>query len=148
MPPKRSPLVLVALAVTLAILIATPPALAGTRAAREKMFHFVNTFRREHGRHALQESADVDRLAQHHSKLMAADRTLFHSSGMWTKLRAHDPTSWGEDVGMGSSAWRVYKGWTRSDEHRANMLARRFKRAGVGVVSANGALWVTMIFYG
>jgi uncharacterized protein YkwD len=42
--------------------------------------------------------------------------------------------------------WRLL-GVTRSSTHRANMLNRRFRHAGVGVVLAR-AYWITMIFYG
>ena len=35
-----------------------------------------------------------------------------------------------------------------SPEHRYNMLHASYRRAGVGVVSARGWLWVTVIFYG
>lgn len=143
----RSPLPVAILAVAVAISLAAP-ATASTRIARHKMFHFVNDYRREHGRRALRESKDVDRLAQHHSVQMAKQRKLFHSSSLSTKLRAHDPSLWGENVGMGVSVWSVYKAWTRSTDHRRNMLRRGFRKAGVGVVWSHGAWWVTMIFYG
>ena len=135
------------LAVAIALSMATP-ASASTGTARAKVFHFVNHYRLAHGRHALRESRDVDRLAQHHSQLMASERKLFHSSSLSTKLRSHDPTIWGENIGMGPSVWAVYKAWTRSSEHRQNMLRRGFRKAGVGVVWSHGAWWVTMIFYG
>jgi uncharacterized protein YkwD len=144
---RRSPLLIVALVLAVGLTSAAP-ASAGTRSARAKMFHFVNAYRRDHGRRVLRESKDVDRLAQHHSRLMAADRKLFHSSGLSTKLRSHKPSTWGENIGMGPSVWAVFKAWTRSSEHRANMLRRGFRHAGVGVVRAHGALWITMIFYG
>jgi uncharacterized protein YkwD len=143
----RSPLLIVVIALAVAISLATP-ASASVGIARSKVFHFVNDYRRSHGRHALRESRDVDRLAQHHSQAMATQRTLFHSSSLSTKLRAHDPSLWGENIGMGVSVWKVFKAWTRSSEHRQNMLRRGFRRAGVGVVWAHGAWWVTMIYYG
>jgi uncharacterized protein YkwD len=49
---------------------------------------------------------------------------------------------------MGPSVWRVFKAWTRSSTHRANMLNRQFRHAGVGVIFSHGAYWITMIFYG
>jgi uncharacterized protein YkwD len=136
-----------ALVATLALLIPAPsPAEATT--GRAKMFRFVNHYRSEHGRRPLRQSADANRIAERHSRLMASDRTLFHSSSLWMKLRAHDPSAWGENVGMAWCVWRVYKMWTHSDDHRANMLARRYRRAGVGIARANGVLWITMIYYG
>lgn len=147
MTTRRSPLAIMALVATLALVI-PPPTVAMATSGRTKMFHFVNQFRREHGRRPLRVSADANRLAKKHSRLMASDRTLFHSSSLSTKLRSHDPSSWGENVGMGPSVWSVYKMWTRSHDHRANMLARRYRRAGVGIVRSDGALWITMIFFG
>jgi len=144
---RRSSLVIAVIAVAVAISLAAP-ASASTRIARSKLFHFVNDYRRQHGRHALRESTDVDRLAQRHSEAMATQRTLFHSSSLSTKLRAHDPTLWGENVGMHISIWKVFKAWTRSTEHRQNMLRRGFRKAGVGVVWARGVCWITMIYYG
>jgi uncharacterized protein YkwD len=144
---RRSPLLIAALVVALALAVAAP-ASASTGTARAKLFHFVNDYRRAHGVRALRESKDVDRLAQHHSSLMASERKLFHSSGLQTKLRSENPSLWGENIGMGPSVWSVFKAWTRSTEHRQNMLRRGFRKAGVGVVWSHGAWWITMIFYG
>lgn len=148
MTTRRSPLAIMALVAVLALLIPPPPASAATPTGRQKMFHFVNHYRSQHGRRPLHQSADANRIAKRHSRLMASDKTLFHSSSLWTKLRAHDPSAWGENVGMAWCTWRVYKMWTQSDDHRANMLARRYRRAGVGIARANGALWITMIYFG
>lgn len=116
--------------------------------ARAKVFAMVDRYRRQHGLPALRENYSVDRTAQRHAHAMASRRTLFHSADLSTKLRTFHPSLWGENVGMGPSVWRVYKAWTRSSDHRANMLNRRFHHAGVGVVFAHGAYWITMIFYG
>jgi uncharacterized protein YkwD len=136
------------MALAVCVAASATPASASTSTGRAKMFHFVNGYRREHDRRALRESADVDRLAQHHSGAMAAERQLFHSSSLSTKLRSHDPTLWGENVGMGSSVWSVFRAWTQSTEHRQNMLRRGFHKAGVGLVRSHGVWWATMIFYG
>ena len=139
---------LAALVIAVVTLSLAVPASAGTRIARGKMFHFVNHYRYQHGRHRLGDSHDVDVIAQRHSGAMAKQRILFHSSGLTSKLRSHDPTLWGENVGMASSVWRVFKAWTRSSEHRANLLKRGYRKAGVGVVFGHGACWVTMIYFG
>ena len=121
---------------------------ASTVRARARLFALVNDYRRDHGMSALHERQRVDRVAQNHSLAMATQRTLYHTSGLWTKLRAYHPATWGENVGMGPSARSVFTAWRRSSPHRTNMLYRRFHSAGVGVVSSHGILWVTMIFYG
>jgi uncharacterized protein YkwD len=114
--------------------------------ARAKTIHFVNHYRSQHGIHKLRMRRNMVRIAQRHSHKMARSHTLFHSTDMWSKLR--NATCWGENVGMGSSPWRVFKGWVRSAEHRANMLNRRYRGTGIGVVRAHGVLWITMIFSG
>jgi len=146
---RRSPLFL-AVSVVLVAAVATGPAHAGTQAvsARAKVFALVNRYRHQHGLTALAESRSVDKTAWRHSQAMASRRTLFHSANLRTKLRTYRPSTWGENVGMGPSPWRVFKAWTKSSEHRANMLNRRFRHAGVGVVFAHGSCWITMIFYG
>jgi len=116
--------------------------------ARSKLITFVNHYRVHHGAPRLHMNRDVVRIAQRHSRRMASSRKLFHSSRMWTKLRTHHASCWGENVGMGPSVWRVFKGWVRSSAHRANMLNRRYRRTGIGVARARGYLWVTMIYYG
>jgi uncharacterized protein YkwD len=133
------------LAFTLSIGVAHAGSFKPAR-ARAKMIHFVNHYRHEHGVHKLRMKRNIVRVAQHHSRKMARSRTLFHSSDMFSKLR--NSTCWGENVGMGPSVWRVFKGWVRSSEHRANMLDRRFRRTGIGVVRSHGSLWITMIYSG
>jgi uncharacterized protein YkwD len=147
---SRRILPLIAVTAVLALTLTTGEAHAGFRPARAraKMFSFVNHYRVDHGVRRLRENRDVDHLAQHHSKRMASERTLFHSSSMWTKLKGHHVSCWAENIGMGPSVWRVFKGWVRSSEHRANMLNRHYRRTGIGVARAKGYLWVTMIYYG
>lgn len=146
---RRSPLLLTAF-VVLIVSLATGQAHAGTRSARTraKVFAMVNGYRHQHGLTSLRQNRAVDRTARHHSQAMGSQRLLFHSADLRTKLRSYHPSSWGENVGMGPSVWRVFKAWTRSSTHRANMLNRRFRHAGVGVIFSHGAYWITMVFYG
>jgi uncharacterized protein YkwD len=147
---SRRTLPVIAVAAVLALTLSMGQAHAGSKPARSraKLLTFVNHYRVDHGLRKLRENRDVDRIAQHHSSRMASARKLFHSSGMWTKLRSHHPSCWGENIGMGPSVWRVFKAWTRSKEHRANMLDRHYRRTGMGIVLSHGYYWVTMIYYG
>lgn len=149
MPSRRKP-PLIAVITVLALTLSMGAAHADFKPARARarMLSFVNHYRADHGRRHVHDNRDVDRLAQHHSKKMASARKLFHSSSMWTKLRGHHVRCWAENIGMGSSIWRVFKGWVRSSEHRSNMLNRHYRRTGIGIVRARGAYWVTMIYYG
>jgi uncharacterized protein YkwD len=148
MTTRRSPLAIIVLVAAIALLVPPPTPAEAARTGRAKMVRFVNHYRHQHGRASLRVSKDATRIAQRHSRLMASDRTLFHSTSLWWKLRSHDPSAWGENVGMGPCVWHVYKMWTQSSDHRDNMLARRYRRTGVGIVHANGSLWITMIYFG
>jgi len=147
----RTPPLFIAVIAVLALTLTMGVAHAGgfrPARAREKVLHFVNHYRVEHGLRRLRENRDIDRTAQHHSNLMKDSRTLFHDSNMWTKLRGHHVSCWAENIGMGPSTWKVFKGWVHSAEHRTNMLGRRYRHTGIGVAYAHGYYWITQIFYG
>ena len=147
----RTPPLLIAVIAVLALTLNMGVAHAGTfrpARAREKVLHFVNHYRVEHGLRRVRENRDIDRIAQHHSNLMNDARSLFHDSNMWTKLRGHHASCWGENIGMGPSVWKVFKGWVHSSEHRTNMLGRRYRHTGIGVAYSHGYYWITQIFYG
>lgn len=134
-----------------ATMIAAPaPATAQTRIERwrGKLLSFVNDYRAEHGVRRLRENETLSRKAQWHSVRMARRRQLFHTRDLKSKVRAWDPTMWGENIGKADSIWRVYKMWIWSSGHRANLLKRGYRRTGIGIVRARGYYWITMIFYG
>jgi hypothetical protein len=54
--------------------------------------------------------------------------------------------SLGENVGSGLAAGAIAAAFMGSTEHRVNILSPVFKQVGVGVVAANGLLWVTEDF--
>jgi uncharacterized protein YkwD len=145
--PPTSVAVTAVLIATLTMGVAHAGGFRPTR-AREKLISFVNHYRVDHGLRRLRENHDVDRTAQRHAVAMKDQRTLFHSSNMWTKLRGHHPRCWGENVGMGPSVWRVFKGWVHSSEHRANMLGHCYRSSGIGVAYAHGTYWISMIYFG
>jgi uncharacterized protein YkwD len=148
---SRTPPTLIAVIAVLVLTLTPGVAHAGgfrPARAREKVLHFVNHYRVHHGLRRVHDNHDVDRTAQHHSNLMKDSRTLFHSSSMWTKLRGHHARCWAENIGMGPSVWKVFKGWIHSSEHRTNMLGRRYRRTGIGVSYSHGYYWITQIFYG
>ena len=147
-PPRIVPPVLVVAVVVVAAL--ATPADAGHRAdrARHKTFSFVNHFRRHAGRKPLHNAPALSRMAWKHSVHMARNRRLYHTRSLSIRLRAWRPRRYGENVGVGPSVWRVFKAWTKSAPHRANLLDRRFTHAGIGVVHTHGGYWMTMTFYG
>ena len=74
---------------------------------------------------------------------MAGQRTLFHSTSYATMC------CWAavaENVGTGYTVRGVHRALMRSAPHRANILNRRMRQVGVGVVFSGGRLWVTEVF--
>ena len=63
-------------------------------------------------------------------------------------IAAYDP-SWqgeGENVGVGATPQSIEGAFMASPPHRANILGA-YTHVGVGVVVANGRIWVTERFY-
>ena len=133
---------------TAAVLVASTafvgaaPASAGTtREAR--LVAKINAARANHGLPALRTSPDLMAAARAHTVAMAGQRYLFHTASLATICCW---SSVGENIGRGYSVRSVHLGLMRSAPHRANILNRRMREVGVGVVSAGGQLWVTEVF--
>jgi hypothetical protein len=75
---------------------------------------------------------------------MAAQQRLYHNPGLAAQV-----TSWkyvGENVGYGPDVNTLFSAFMHSAEHRANILDHDFTQIGVGTVTVNGTLWVSMVF--
>lgn len=145
--PRRTLLPIPLLVLVLLCTLWAGPASAGNRAERyrTKLLGFVNDVRRDHGVKALRELSGLSDLARDHTLSMVRQRRLFHTSDLGKKVRTWSPSRWGENVGMGTSIWRIVRMWERSSAHYANMVNRSFRRAGVAVVYAKGSYWATLI---
>jgi uncharacterized protein YkwD len=81
---------------------------------------------------------------------MARRGYLFHSTT--EQLRgALGSVRWsigGENVGVGSSLESLQRAFMASRLHRENVLRPSFDHMAVGIARRDGALWVTVIFYG
>lgn len=93
-------------------------------------------------------SDSLSRKAEQHSMEMAGDRDLYHSSCLTCQFDGYSWSIGGENVGVGGSVWRLFDAFMASAPHRENILNKRYKRIGVGVVESGGRLWVTVLFYG
>jgi hypothetical protein len=114
--------------------------------AENKMRQLINQERTERGRKALAMNDVLVGIARRHSKDMAADGRIYHSSNLGTALRSSNATAWGENVGMGASVPRLHDLFMNSAAHRKNILNPEFDRVGVGIVVRDGALYVTVVF--
>ncbi|MGE5226636.1 MAG: CAP domain-containing protein [Planctomycetaceae bacterium] len=148
---RTSPRIVLIVALVVALLLAADgQSYAGTRAARtrHKLLGFVNDFRRSEGLPVLKIDLVLSKFAWHHSLKMARERSLFHSTLLGTKVKQRGGSTWGENVGMGGSLWSVFAAWKKSAPHLRNLKYRRFRHAGIGVVYAHGAYWITLDLYG
>lgn len=126
------------------------PAVAGGRSERfrAEMLRLVNRTRSSNGRDTLRLNDHLSREAWRHSVEMGRRYVLFHTTNMWDLVQPYDARVWGENVAYASTLRRVEELWMHSYEHRVNLLNPSFRWAAIGVVKANGWLWVTLQMYG
>ena len=143
---RRLPII----ALVVAVFVTGTAARSGAEdlARRDRMLRLLNQTRRSHDLPVFRLNRDLSTYAWRHSKRMAEQNRIFHTDDLYRLVRAYGPSSWGENVGMADTLRRVRRLWMRSAGHRANILRRAFRRVGVGVVAARGAVWVTVYFYG
>ena len=147
-PPRRLLLLAVAVAVTAALLPATPAQAASTVDTERRISELVN----EHRRRAGAPPATVDLWL-----LAGARRWAGHCARVGHL--SHDPDlggaappgsdAWAEIVGMttgGSAAERIVRGFLDSPPHRRILLRPSYDRIGVGVARGGGAVWATIRF--
>ena len=75
---------------------------------------------------------------------MAASQKLYHNPSLATAVKNW---SWvGENVGYGPSVASLQSAFMASPGHRANILDHQFTQVGVGAVTVNGTIWVSVVF--
>jgi uncharacterized protein YkwD len=82
-------------------------------------------------------------IARRHTKKMVAQGQLFHSD--LNRILRSTISSAGENVGMAGSLEEMLAAFMASPPHAQNILGR-YTRTGVGMVRADGRIWVTQIF--
>lgn len=112
------------------------------------MASYINSARTNHSRAALSFSEGLSNYARRHSATMAAKNKLYHNSYLASWLSNWNWRILGENVGVGSTVYGLHRAFMASPGHKANIMDRRFRNVGVGIVSANGRIWVTIIFRG
>lgn len=127
-------------------LIQAPAAAAGS--PRAKMLRALNSIRDRQNLQRLGLNTRLSRYATRHSREMANQRRLFHTSNLYSKVSRYNPRTWGENVGYASWVKRIVRLWMRSPSHRSNILNGRFRKAGIGVVDAGRWTYATLILYG
>lgn len=150
--PRRRAAKVVALAVTASVALgglgAQPVEAASARQKMEKRFtRLINKERARRDIHRVKYSYQLARVARKHSKKMADSGILHHRGNLASGIRG-DWRVLGENVGVGGSVKSLHRAFMRSPGHKANVLYRKYRRVGVGVVRRDGVVWVTVIFKG
>jgi uncharacterized protein YkwD len=137
-----------ALCLLVAVLVSGVASPAEALSSGARMLKIVNRVRVHHDLRPLTRNMDLSSDARHHSRKMAKQRRLFHSTDLASRVSSYNATSWGENVAKAGTLSRVRQLWMGSPDHRRNILDRSFDHAGVGIVRSRGWLWVTFSFYG
>ncbi len=131
------------------LVVGTAPGQAQDKATRrERMLELINRARASRELPKLSLSLSLSKKAKRHSAEMAARGSIFHTEDLRAVLAPYDWSVGGENVGAGFSVEGLHDALMDSRPHRENVLRASFRRVGIGFVRADGALWVTVIFYG
>lgn len=117
---------------------------------RGDLLALTNVDRASRGLRALGPADWIARYAVRHSRRMADLGYVFHSGDEQLR-RALEGSGWsvaGENVGAGATLGEVQDAFMRSAPHRHNVLEPSFDHAAVGIVEADGVVWVTVVFSG
>ena len=138
----RTLLLSFALASALSVsLLASTPASAATTVELAFVTK-INASRTARGLKALPVRSGLTYAARRHSAAMASRSRLYHSN--LSNICCYRAVA--ENVAVGYTVYSVHKALMSSSAHRANILDRRWRGVGVGVVKSGGRLWVTEIF--
>lgn len=113
-----------------------------TDAYEQKVQHWINVRRHQHGLHKLRKAKCVDNLAESWGKHLASKNEFYHQS-MQKVLNRCNAYYAGETLGRGSITPRhlVYL-WMHSPEHRAVLMSHYPGRVGIGAYPDKFGQWV------
>lgn len=100
--------------------------------------------RASRGLGALSDDAELVDVARRQAARMAANKNLHHNPNLQSEVR--DWEVLGENVGRGANVAEVHQAFMESETHRAQILEPRYLEVGIGVVWADGELWVAEVF--
>lgn len=104
-----------------------------------KLYRATNDYRVAHDVHRLERRPRLHRIAARAVRRMILCRCLTHS--------VKPPCGyWGQNVGVGLTVRRVFRGFVRSNEHRRNLLDPVFHKQGNVARRAFGLVWVAQEF--
>jgi len=121
-------------------------------ASEAQMYAWLCRERRSAGAATLILDAQLCRIARLKSQDMAQNGYFAHTSptyGSAGDLLASQGvvfSGWGENIARYGSLLKAHNGLMSSPEHRANILAQRYTRVGIGVVQKGTTYYITQIF--
>ncbi len=127
-------------ALTMSLLAGTPASAATT--LELALVTKINAERTARDLRALPATSYLTYKAHQHSLAMARRGRLYHSN--LSNICCYQAVA--ENVAVGYTVTGIHRALMGSSGHRANILDRRWRSVGVGVVKSGGRLWVTQIF--
>jgi len=123
------------------------PAKLGETGVRHTTLCLLNQQRAAHGLRPLRADRGLAKAALGHSKDMVAHRYFAHESRTGAPFSARLPRAGfrvlGENIGWGSGSLAtprsMVRAWMHSAPHRHNILQRRYRYIGIGVVAGSPA---------
>ena len=141
---KRRPLWLIGLPVLAMSVLGVPSASAASSAEADVLGR-INDLRASVGATPLEVDPGLTAVAQRWATQMASTNTLMHNPGLAVEVPAG--YTWvAENVGAGTDLDIVDTFLKNSPAHYQNMTNPTFDRVGVGVVEANGRVYVVQDF--
>lgn len=132
------------LLVSAALVAAAPQtAQAAARPIERRFANMINDTRSVATLSSMKLSDRLSEVARKHSRRMAAEGELYHSN--LERLLGPGITAVGENVGYGGSLDELLKAFLASPPHAENILGD-YRQTGVGVVRADGRIWITQVF--
>lgn len=117
--------------------------------AADRFLSLTNGERSSRGFGTLAPEAELEAISLAHAIDMAQAGRIYHNSDIYSadfRAALGNPYVIGENVGRGQDVDSIHEAFMQSQSHRDNILRSQFTLAGMGVVSANGSLWVVEMF--
>src|SRR5437660_1864138 len=127
-----------------ALLLQAAPARAEPTSEEAQFVVRVNALRASKGLAPLAVDPQLRDIARTWSAQMAAAGGISHNPAL-----ADQVSNWqkiGENVGVGGDVTTIENAFEASPHHYANLVDPAFTYVGIGVVDANGSIWVTQDF--
>ncbi|MGQ0434980.1 MAG: CAP domain-containing protein [Microthrixaceae bacterium] len=105
---------------------------------------YIGQERSARGMSALAPASDLQAVARRHAQRMAERGEPYHNPNLGSEVDGWAVVS--ENVGAGSNVAQIHDAFMASKTHRDIILSGELTELGVGVVAADGQLWVVEVF--